>query len=41
LNAPDPLAITEEEFQKFRDFFYRKTGIHFEENKRYFVDKLS
>ena len=39
MNAPDPLAITEEEFQKFRDFFYRKTGIHFEENKRYFVDK--
>ncbi len=39
MNAPVPLAITEEEFQKFRDFFYRKTGIHFEENKRYFVDK--
>ena len=39
MNAPAPLAITDEEFQKFRDFFYRKTGIHFEENKRYFVDK--
>lgn len=32
-------TISEEEFQKFRDFFYRKTGIYFEDNKRYFVDK--
>ncbi|CAK0767466.1 Chemotaxis protein methyltransferase 2 [Gammaproteobacteria bacterium] len=32
-------AISDEEFQKFRDFFYRKTGIFFEDNKRYFVDK--
>ena len=31
--------ITEADFLKFRDFFYRKTGIHFDENKRYFVDK--
>ncbi len=31
--------ITADEFQKFRDFFYRKTGIYFEESKRYFVDK--
>jgi chemotaxis protein methyltransferase CheR len=32
-------AITEEDFQKFREFFYRKTGIQFEASKRYFVDK--
>lgn len=32
-------AITDADFQKFRDFFYRKTGIHFDEGKRYFVDK--
>jgi chemotaxis protein methyltransferase CheR len=34
-----PIDITDADFQKFRDFFYRKTGIHFEESKRYFVDK--
>ena len=27
------------EFERFRDFFYRKTGIHFADSKRYFVDK--
>ena len=32
-------AITQEDFLKFREFFYRKTGIHFEDSKRYFVDK--
>ena len=32
-------TISDEEFLKFRDFFYRKTGIYFEETKRYFVDK--
>ncbi|MCB1744491.1 MAG: protein-glutamate O-methyltransferase CheR [Gammaproteobacteria bacterium] len=31
--------ISEAEFLRFRDFFYRKTGIFFEPNKRYFVDK--
>lgn len=31
--------ITDEDFQKFREFFYRKTGIQFESTKRYFVDK--
>ncbi|MCP5158984.1 MAG: protein-glutamate O-methyltransferase CheR [Gammaproteobacteria bacterium] len=39
MNSPAAPTISEEEFQKFRDFFYRKTGIYFEENKRYFVDK--
>jgi len=32
-------GITTADFLKFRDFFYRKTGIHFDESKRYFVDK--
>ncbi len=32
-------AIAHEDFHKFREFFYRKTGILFEDNKRYFVDK--
>jgi len=32
-------VVTEADFLKFREFFYRKTGIHFDENKRYFVDK--
>lgn len=34
-----PAGITDADFAKFRDFFYRKTGIHFDESKRYFVDK--
>jgi chemotaxis protein methyltransferase CheR len=33
------IAISDEEFEKFREFFYRKTGIQFEPSKRYFVDK--
>ncbi|MBN2232886.1 MAG: protein-glutamate O-methyltransferase CheR [Deltaproteobacteria bacterium] len=33
------IAISNEDFQKFREFFYRKTGIQFERSKRYFVDK--
>lgn len=32
-------TISAEEFQKFQEFFYRKTGIQFEQSKRYFVDK--
>ncbi len=38
-NATLAPAITDGDFAKFRDFFYRKTGIHFDESKRYFVDK--
>jgi chemotaxis protein methyltransferase CheR len=34
-----PLVITDDDFLKFREFFYRKTGISFEATKRYFVDK--
>jgi chemotaxis protein methyltransferase CheR len=33
------IKITADDFQKFREFFYRKTGIQFEDSKRYFVDK--
>lgn len=32
-------TISAAEFEKFREYFYRKTGIHFESSKRYFVDK--
>lgn len=32
-------SITDSDFEKFREFFYRKTGIQFEVSKRYFVDK--
>lgn len=32
-------TISKEDFDKFREFFYRKTGIHFDTSKRYFVDK--
>lgn len=31
--------LTQDDFEKFRDFFYKKTGIHFDDSKRYFVDK--
>lgn len=31
--------ITLQDFIDFKEFFYKKTGILFEENKRYFVDK--
>lgn len=37
--APAGISITEGDFQKFAEFFYRKTGIHFDDSKRYFVDK--
>jgi chemotaxis protein methyltransferase CheR len=33
------ITISDEDFEKFREFFYRKTGIQFEATKRYFVDK--
>ena len=32
-------TISQLDFEKFREFFYRKTGIQFEASKRYFVDK--
>lgn len=39
MNMAKPPAISQEDFTKFREFFYRKTGIQFEDSKRYFVDK--
>lgn len=33
------ITISEEDFLKFKEFFYRKTGIQFDASKRYFVDK--
>jgi chemotaxis protein methyltransferase CheR len=38
-SAPTPPTISAQEFEKFGEFFYRKTGIRFESSKRYFVDK--
>jgi chemotaxis protein methyltransferase CheR len=39
-SLPEPApTITDEDFLKFREFFYRRTGINFETSKRYFVDK--
>jgi chemotaxis protein methyltransferase CheR len=37
--ALDKTVITEADFEKFREYFYRKTGIQFDTGKRYFVDK--
>jgi len=34
-----PPVISDVDFQKFAEYFHRKTGIHFEASKRYFVDK--
>ena len=42
LNPPVPasgLMISSEDFLKFKEYFYRRTGISFESSKRYFVDK--
>jgi len=36
--APEP-TIEEEEFQRFQEFFYSRTGIVFGTAKRYFVDR--
>ncbi|MEI8254965.1 MAG: protein-glutamate O-methyltransferase CheR, partial [Deltaproteobacteria bacterium] len=39
-DTPRPkVTISDDDFEKFREFFYRKTGIAFEPTKRYFVDK--
>jgi chemotaxis protein methyltransferase CheR len=34
-----PVSISEFEFHKFCEFFYRRTGIAFHDAKRYYVDK--
>ncbi|MBB5875302.1 MULTISPECIES: CheR family methyltransferase [Xanthomonas] len=33
------MSLSDADFHKFREFFYRKTGIRFDDSKRYFVDK--
>jgi chemotaxis protein methyltransferase CheR len=38
LTKPEAI-ISDEDFLKFKEFFYRRTGINFETTKRYFVDK--
>ena len=35
----EPKPISDEELAKFYEFFYRKTGIMFSDNKRYFVER--
>ncbi|MCS7215423.1 MAG: protein-glutamate O-methyltransferase CheR [Thermodesulfovibrio sp.] len=37
--ALSEISLTDEDFEKFREYFYRKTGIMFDESKRYFVDR--
>lgn len=32
-------TISADDFQRFREYFYRRSGIQFEPSKRYFVDK--
>jgi chemotaxis protein methyltransferase CheR len=42
IEAPLPpigKTISDQDFHRFREFFYRRTGIFFEDSKRYFVDK--
>lgn len=31
--------VSDDDFERFRDYFHRETGIHFDASKRYFVDK--
>lgn len=38
-DTKDDTLISGAEFARFRDYFYRRTGLHFEDSKRYFVDK--
>jgi len=37
--ARSQAAISQAEFDRFRDYFYRRTGISFDASKRYYVDK--
>lgn len=37
--APAVPPITDDEFRLFCDFFYHRTGIHFVESKRFYVDR--
>ena len=33
------IILSDTDFERFREFFYKKTGILFDSNKRYFVDR--
>jgi chemotaxis protein methyltransferase CheR len=35
----DPVAVTEDEFARLSDFLYRRTGMIFNESKRYYVQR--
>jgi len=35
----EELTISKADYERFCEFFYRKTGIKFDENKRYFVER--
>lgn len=39
LISSDASAITDGEYAKFCEFFYRKTGIQYQENKKYYVER--
>jgi len=39
LKKETDITITDDDFEKFCEFFYRKTGIRFDQSKRYFVDR--
>jgi chemotaxis protein methyltransferase CheR len=39
LKKETDITITDDDFEKFCEFFYRKTGIKFDQSKRYFVDR--
>ena len=38
-NQTQDIVLSKEDFERFREFFYEKTGILFDESKRYFVDR--
>ncbi|AEV88011.1 chemotaxis protein [Actinoplanes sp. SE50] len=37
--APSGTGLSDAEFDRFTEYFYKRTGIHFTPGKRYFVDK--
>jgi chemotaxis protein methyltransferase CheR len=38
-SASTGVGLTESDFERFREYFYKRTGIQFSASKRYFVDK--
>lgn len=38
-SAKTAFAMTDEEYAKFCEFFYRKTGIQYQDNKKYYVER--